>query len=165
MELLADQVLRNELSIAVRTFGSDHGSSFVDEPSMAMLGVAGLHAELINYRVEITDLHGFAAAGVYGLLAPFWSMPNEFLSGFSAAAGIAFINSVGNIGGFVGPYVMGTISKQTGSFRGGLVVASISLFTSAMLILALRKRIAPETEPIVRAQGSPAVLATRDIGS
>jgi MFS transporter, ACS family, tartrate transporter len=128
--------------------------------SLALLGASTTSSAFFSVM-----LWCFAAAGVYGLLAPFWSMPNEFLSGFSAAAGIAFINSVGNIGGFVGPYVMGTISKQTGSFRGGLVVASISLFTSAMLILALRKRIAPETEPIVRAQGSPAVLATRDIGS
>lgn len=62
----------------------------------------------------------FVAAGVYSLLAPFWSMPNEFLSGFSAAAGIAFINSVGNIGGFIGPYAMGAINKQTGSFTADL---------------------------------------------
>jgi MFS transporter, ACS family, tartrate transporter len=88
-------------------------------------------------------LWSFAAAGLYALLPPFWSMPNEFLSGFSAAAGIAFINSFGNIGGFVGPYVMGAINKRTGSFRGGLVVAGASLFASAMLIMALRKRAAP----------------------
>jgi MFS transporter, ACS family, tartrate transporter len=88
-------------------------------------------------------LWSFAAAGLYALLPPFWSMPNEFLSGFAAAAGIAFINSFGNIGGFVGPYVMGAINKRTGSFRGGLVVAGASLFASAMLIMALRKRAAP----------------------
>ena len=87
----------------------------------------------------------FVAAGVYSMLPPFWSMPNEFLSGFSAAAGIAFINSFGNIGGFVGPYVMGAINKQTGSFRGGLVFAGISLFASAMLMLALRKRTAHQS--------------------
>jgi MFS transporter, ACS family, tartrate transporter len=106
----------------------------------------------------------FAAAGVYSLLPPFWSMPNEFLSGFSAAAGIAFINSFGNIGGFVGPYVMGAINRRTGSFRGGLVIASVSLFTSAMLILALRKR-TTESEPIATAQRSPVVLPTPDIDS
>src|SRR5215469_13142619 len=77
----------------------------------------------------------FVAAGVYSLLPPFWSMPNEFLSGFSAAAGIAFINSFGNIGGFVGAYGMGAINKHTGGFHGGLVVAGVSLFISAMLIL------------------------------
>ena len=85
----------------------------------------------------------FVAAGVYSMLPPFWSMPNEFLSGFSAAAGIALINSFGNIGSFIGPYVMGAINKQTGSFRGGLVFAGVSLFVSMMLILALR-RITPE---------------------
>ena len=86
----------------------------------------------------------FVAAGLYSLLPPFWSMPNEFLSGFSAAAGIALINSFGNIGGFVGPYVMGAINKRTGSFRDGLVFAGLSLFISAMLIVALRKRSAQQ---------------------
>src|SRR5262249_23424348 len=85
-------------------------------------------------------LWGFIASGIQGFVAAFWSLPNEFLTGFSAAAGIALINSIGNLGGFVGPYVMGAINKQTGSFRGGLVFAGISLFVSTMLILALRKR-------------------------
>jgi MFS transporter, ACS family, tartrate transporter len=80
------------------------------------------------------------ASGIYSLFGPFWSLPNEFLAGFSAAAGIALINSIGNLGGFVGPYAMGAISKQTGSFHGGLVFARISSFTSAMLVLALQKR-------------------------
>jgi MFS transporter, ACS family, tartrate transporter len=86
----------------------------------------------------------FVAMGIYCLLGPFWSLPNEFLTGFSAAAGIALINSIGNLGGFVGPYVMGAISRRTGSFHAGLVFAGISLFTSAMLILALRKGMARE---------------------
>jgi ACS family tartrate transporter-like MFS transporter len=80
------------------------------------------------------------AFGIYSLYGPFWSLPNEFLTGFSAAAGIALINSFGNLGGFVGPYAIGAINKQTGSFRGGLEFAGVSLFISAMLILALRKR-------------------------
>jgi ACS family tartrate transporter-like MFS transporter len=102
----------------------------------------------------------FAAAGVYSLLPPFWSMPNEFLSGFSAAAGIAFINSFGNIGGFVGAYGMGAINKQAGRSHGGLVVAGVSLFISAVLILALRKRIAPDTRTATIAQVNPAVVPT-----
>jgi ACS family tartrate transporter-like MFS transporter len=79
------------------------------------------------------------ASGIESALGPFWSLPNEFLTGFSAAAGIAFINSMGNLGGFVGPYATGVISKKTGSFHGGLVFAGVSLFLSAMLMLALRK--------------------------
>ena len=104
----------------------------------------------------------FVAAGVYSLLPPFWSMPNEFLSGFSAAAGIAFINSFGNIGGFVGAYGMGAINKHTGRFHGGLVVAGVSLFISAVLILALRKKIAPKTESMATAQRNPVVLSTAE---
>ncbi len=89
-------------------------------------------------------LWSLAASGINSLLGPFWSLPNEFLTGFSAAAGIAFINSIGNLGGFAGPYAMGAISRKTGSFHGGLVLAGISLFMSAMLVLALPRR--KETE-------------------
>jgi hypothetical protein len=106
----------------------------------------------------------FAAAGVYSLLPPFWSMPNEFLSGFSAAAGIAFINSFGNIGGFVGAYGMGAINSHTGRFHGGLVVAGVSLFISAMLVLALRKSIVPEVGAVGMTQASPAVFPPADVG-
>jgi ACS family tartrate transporter-like MFS transporter len=77
------------------------------------------------------------AFGIYSLFGPFWSLPNEFLTGLSAAAGIALINCFGNLGGFVGPYAIGAINRRTGSFRGGLVFAGISLFASAMLMLAL----------------------------
>jgi ACS family tartrate transporter-like MFS transporter len=89
--------------------------------------------------------------------SPIFSLPNEFLTGFSAAAGIALINSIGSIGGFVGPYALGEINKGTGSFRGGLVFAGASLFISAMLILALRKRTAQpalETATVMLTSGA-----------
>jgi ACS family tartrate transporter-like MFS transporter len=88
----------------------------------------------------------FVAMGIYSLLGPFWSLPSEFLTGFSAAAGIALINSIGNLGGFVGPYTIGAISKRTGSLHGGLVFAGILLFMSATLVLALQKRTEQEVE-------------------
>jgi MFS family permease len=83
------------------------------------------------------------ASGIFSLWGPFWSLPNEFLTGFSAAAGIALINCFGNLGGFVGPFAIGAISKSTGRLQSGLVFAGISLFTSAMLILGLQKRTEP----------------------
>ena len=83
------------------------------------------------------------ASGIECAWSPIWSLPNEFLTGFSAAAGIAFINSIGNLGGFVGPYAMGAIIKTTGSFRRGLVFAGISWFISVMLLVALSKRTEP----------------------
>ena len=85
----------------------------------------------------------FVASGIFSLLGPFWSLPNEFLTGFSAAAGIALINSFGNLGGFVGPYAIGAISQKAGGSQSGLVLAGISLFASAMLVLALRRRTEP----------------------
>ena len=80
------------------------------------------------------------ASGTLSVWGPFWSLPNEFLTGFSAAAGIALINCFGNLSGFVGPYTIGAITKKTGSLHNGLVFAGISLFTSAMMILAFRKK-------------------------
>src|SRR5262249_40558132 len=71
------------------------------------------------------------AMGVYSLLGPFWALPSEFLTRFSAATGMALINSVGTLGGFIGPYALGAIRQRTGSFRGGLVLGGISLFASA----------------------------------
>jgi ACS family tartrate transporter-like MFS transporter len=80
------------------------------------------------------------AAGVYSYLGPFWALPSEFLTGYSAAAGIALINSVGNLGGFVGPVGIGFISKRTGSLSAGLALAGVPLFISAMLVLLLPKK-------------------------
>jgi ACS family tartrate transporter-like MFS transporter len=78
------------------------------------------------------------ASGYFGFFGPFWALPNEFLTGFSAAAGIALINCFGNLGGFAGPYAIGAISKKTGGSHAGLALVGFSLFASAMLILALR---------------------------
>jgi ACS family tartrate transporter-like MFS transporter len=127
--------------------------------SLMLLSATGTNSPFV-YVV----LWCFVASGVYSLYGPFWSLPNEFLTGFSAAAGIALINSFGNLGGFVGPYAIGAINKRTGSFHGGLVVAGISLFTSAMLMLALRKRTEQHAvggAPIV--QPSPAVMPTAEV--
>ena len=80
------------------------------------------------------------AIGVYSSLGPFWALPSEFLTGFSAAAGIALINSVGNLGGFVGPYAIGAMSSRTGSLYRGLALAGIPMLVSATLVLLLPRR-------------------------
>lgn len=61
-----------------------------------------------------------AAIGFYGSKGPFWAMPPMFLSGTAAAAAIAWINSIGNLGGFIGPWYVGVMKDLTGSFAGGL---------------------------------------------
>ncbi|PYT45547.1 MAG: MFS transporter [Acidobacteria bacterium] len=80
------------------------------------------------------------AAGVFSCLSPFWALPGEFLTGYSAAAGIALINSVGNLGGFVGPAAIGFISQRTGSLSAGLALSGIPMFLSAALVLLLPKQ-------------------------
>jgi ACS family tartrate transporter-like MFS transporter len=78
-----------------------------------------------------------AAAGIYSFLGPFWSLPSQFLSGLAAASGIALINSVGNLGGFVGPYAVGMLTKGSSGIYPGLHLVAYSLFGSALLLLLL----------------------------
>jgi ACS family tartrate transporter-like MFS transporter len=84
--------------------------------------------------------------GDYSFRGPFWSVPSQFLSGFSAASGIALINSIGNLGGFVGPYLLGVINKRTGNLQGGLALVGISIFLSATLMLLLPRQTPARTE-------------------
>lgn len=68
---------------------------------------------------------------------PLWSMPTMFLSGAAAATGIATINSIGNLGGFAGPAMIGWVKDQTGSFAGGLYFVAGLLILSTVLTLIL----------------------------
>jgi MFS transporter, ACS family, tartrate transporter len=79
-----------------------------------------------------------AVLGVFSMMGPFWAMPTSLLSGTAAAAGIALINSVGNLGGFVGPYVIGLVRTSTGQFKGGLLLVSAALATSGAVALMVR---------------------------
>jgi ACS family tartrate transporter-like MFS transporter len=79
-----------------------------------------------------------AVLGVFSMAGPFWAMPTSLLSGTAAAAGIAFINSVGNLGGFVGPYVIGVVRTSTGQFKGGLLLVSAALAASGAIVLGVR---------------------------
>ncbi|MGE0359644.1 MAG: MFS transporter [Vicinamibacterales bacterium] len=79
-----------------------------------------------------------AAMGVWGALGPFWALPTAFLTGRAAAGGVALVNSVANIGGFVGPTVMGYMRDLTGSFSAGLWLLAGALAAGAAIALALR---------------------------
>jgi MFS transporter, ACS family, tartrate transporter len=79
-------------------------------------------------------LLSFVAAGIYSVYGPLYSLPGEFLTGISAASGLALITSVANCGGFVGPYAVGAISTRTGSLYGGLAVAGFAMLLCAVLV-------------------------------
>lgn len=78
--------------------------------------------------------------GISAPKAPLWAMPSQFLSGAGAAAGIAMINSIGNLGGFVGPFVIGWLKHRTGSYAAGLYFVGATLAVSAVVTLLLSSR-------------------------
>ncbi|MGN6232549.1 MAG: MFS transporter [Trinickia sp.] len=75
--------------------------------------------------------------GISAAKAPLWAMPSRFLSGAGAAVGIAMINSIGNLGGFVGPAVIGWLKHRTGSYSAGLYFVGATLAVSAVVTLLL----------------------------
>jgi ACS family tartrate transporter-like MFS transporter len=75
-----------------------------------------------------------ATAGFYGTKGPFWSMPTMILTGAAAAGGIAFINAFGNIGGALGPAIVGWLKDTTGSYAGGLY--GLAAFTAVSAVIA-----------------------------
>ena len=80
-----------------------------------------------------------AAMGFYGSKGPFWAIPSMILTGTAAASGIAWINSVGNLGGFFGPTMVGWAKDYTGSFAGGLyALAGFALMSAVISALWLR---------------------------
>ena len=81
------------------------------------------------------------AIGTYSSLPVFISIPGEFLTGFSAAAGIALVTSVSSTGGFVGPYVFGLIQQRTGNSYYGLICAGILFLVSSVMALMLPKQV------------------------
>jgi MFS transporter, ACS family, tartrate transporter len=104
----------------------------------AIAGAAGLIGAGLttNPVLELASL-SLAAAGIWGTLGPFWAMSSEHMAGTGAAAGIALINSVGNLGGFAGPYLIGWVRTRTDSFTWGLVVLALILIAGAVVTLAM----------------------------
>ena len=104
----------------------------------AAVGAAGLMLAAAT-RSPLLSLGALsiAAAGIWGTFGPFWAMPPEFLSGTAAAGSIALINSIGNLGGFAGPYLVGVVKQATHSFAGGMIVMAASLVVGGVLALTL----------------------------
>jgi ACS family tartrate transporter-like MFS transporter len=89
------------------------------------------------------------AMGVYAAIPVFWQLPTRLLSGVGAAAGIALINSFGNLSGFLGPYLTGWLEDLTGSFRAGLWVVAGLMVVAALVALRFRRR-QPDSEGPLR---------------
>jgi ACS family tartrate transporter-like MFS transporter len=101
----------------------------------AGLGTAGYLGNSVGAIAAIS----FATIGIMGAKGPFWPIPSAYLTGAGAAAGIAFINSLGNLGGFAGPYMVGFAKRLTNNFSGGLyALALMTLLGAIVTALAVR---------------------------
>jgi ACS family tartrate transporter-like MFS transporter len=120
-----------------------------------LVGVVGM-AITASVHTAWATIAAFSLLGIGGAIAnaPFWTVAAGFLTGSAAAGGIAFINSVGNLGGYVGPTLIGFIKERTHSYDRGLMVLAGILFCASILASRLRHDTALEhgEEPAVASQ-------------
>ena len=100
-------------------------------------GIALMSLGASNSPMLSIILWSLTAIGICSYWGPFWSMPSQFLAGYSAASGIALINSIAALGGFIGPSVVGAVATGTRGIYGGLALGGVCLMASAALILLL----------------------------
>ena len=105
---------------------------------LAVAAVALLGAGLTGDPFTAIALISAALAGLYAFKSPFWALPTLFLSRSTAAISIAVINSIGNLGGFVGPYAIGLIKGTGRGATAGLVFLSALLAVSFLMTLFMR---------------------------
>ena len=116
------------------------GERFWHVAGSSLLGAVGFIAAayLVSPVLGMVALT-IAAVGDLSSRGPFWTLPRRFLAGSASAAGIALINTLGALGGLLGPYGVGVIKKMTGSFTGGLLFLAGMLILSAIGMLQLRR--------------------------
>jgi ACS family tartrate transporter-like MFS transporter len=119
----------------------------------ALLAAAGLVAAAAWSASLVLAIAAMSAAaiGLYGSKPAFWPLPSMFLSGTAAAGGIALVNSIGNLGGFVGPYVVGWIRDSTKSYEVGLLFLAGCALLSAMIALVTVKAERPQPSTLAEA--------------
>jgi MFS transporter, ACS family, tartrate transporter len=124
--------------------------------TMVLVGMSSDHAGERRWHTAIPAFAGAAALGVAGygtstvvvvagigigmacaesMVGPFWAMATSRMAGLSAAAGIAAINSLANLGGYFGPDIIGFFRKASGGFRGGLLAIGVTLALSGGMAL------------------------------
>ena len=115
------------------------GRRVVNLAVACLLGGAGLVAPIVSGSLSLA-LIGFSVAlvGVTAARAIFWTIPTRFLTGVAAAGGLAFINSIGTVGGFVGPFMMGWLREFSGSYVVGLTAVAVIMIAAAAASMSLK---------------------------
>lgn len=112
--------------------------AFVASERLAIPGLDSRWLFVVGVALTLT--------GMKSMLPTFWTLPPSFLSGAAAAGGIALINSVANIGGLLGPTILGHMKKATGSFTAGYLIMAATLFLGGLLVLNVTSRIHRESD-------------------
>jgi MFS transporter, ACS family, tartrate transporter len=105
---------------------------------LAFVGFEG--ASLSHALVPQLVFLCFAAMGIYGSLPIFWTFPTAFLTSTAAAAGIAIINSVGNLGGYFGPQIVEAVTRVGGGFGPALAVLGLEMLIPVVVVLLISRR-------------------------
>jgi len=127
-----------------RSDRSDKRALFLAIP--AFVGAAGFAISAISTNPVLTmAAFTVAAIGIYAALPVFWTLPTAMLTGTAAAGGIALINSVGNLGGYVGPVAVGWLHARTGSYSGGMIALGVGLAAAGLLALTSHRTKATTT--------------------
>jgi ACS family tartrate transporter-like MFS transporter len=98
--------------------------------------VASIATIANNNLLTLTAL-SLAAAGLFCMPGPFWSLASSFLRGTASAGGLAFINLVGGLGGFVGPNLIGFLKESTGGYAAGMAALAVGPLVGAFIVLTL----------------------------
>ena len=123
--------------------------------ALALTGFGLIAAGLMTGSLLAVGVMAIAAVGIYGTKAPFWPLPSLFLTGSAAAGGIALINSIGNLGGFVGPYVVGWIRDVTKSYEAGLYfLGGLALAAAVLTLIIVNARFAQARRTAVEASAA-----------
>ncbi|MBE7199091.1 MAG: MFS transporter [Parafilimonas terrae] len=129
---------------------SDRGSDRTIYPALSLaLGAVGLTASTLTPTPGLTIVAlCVAVMGINSYTATFWAVPSGFLTGRAAAGGIAMIVSIGNLGGFAGPYLIGVMRELSGGFTAPLLAVGGILLLGALMMLALGRQIRREAMPV-----------------
>ena len=106
----------------------------------ALLGAASVALALYaNSPVLAVAIITVTACAIFSALPVFWTVPTQFLTGMAAAAGIALINTFGNIAGFLAPYVTGWVKDATGDYKASMFIVSGVMLLSGVLMIGLAR--------------------------
>ncbi len=98
-------------------------------------GAALIGAAYGSTTIVVVSGLALGMAFAEGMVGPFWAMATSRMTGLSAAAGIAVINSLANLGGYFGPDIIGLFRSETGGFRGGLIAIGLTVALSGCIAL------------------------------